>query len=321
MTRILFIFLVVLGVLQVVAQQPQALLQADTGRIRMGEQLKLTLSIFYSNQSKKASVQWPVIADSLLNGKVIVVDRSAIDTSSMSNEDPNAMMQRRSITITSFDSATYALGPFGFVVNGDSIFSNTITFDLITFEVDTTQAIKDIKEVIDVPFTILDWLIQHKYWILIGVGILVVVFLALSYLKRKRKQQEVDLPLIVDTRSADEIALQFLEEIRRDKRWITVSSKHYYTELTDVLRSYIEKRFEVLAFEQTTSELIGSLRFSECSPEERQRLNEILSTADLVKFARQQPDEQTALVSLDMAIKFVENTRIIKPSSEVSNAE
>ncbi|MES2627551.1 MAG: hypothetical protein V4616_01160 [Bacteroidota bacterium] len=294
------------------AQQPQALLQADTSRIRMGEQVKLTLSVFYSNQGKTALVNWPSIPDSLLGGKVLVTSRGAIDTLPMSNEDPAAMMQRRNIVVTAFDSAMYTVGPFAILVNGDSIFTNTIDIQAITFEVDTTKAIKDIKGVVDVPFGIWDWILENRVVILVGVAILVVIYVLIYLLRKRRKQQLTEPEAVIDTRTIDEIALDQLEKIRIEQRWNRVVPKVYYSELTDILRSYIEKRFKVLALEQTTAELLKSLRFSECPADERARLKEILSTADLVKFARQQPDEQTALMSIDMAIRFVQHTRTSK---------
>ncbi len=316
MKKFLTIILFILGILSLKAQQPQALLQLDTNRIRMGEQIKATLSVFYSNAGKKANIKWPIIADSLSEGKVLVADRSKIDTLAMSNDDPNAMMQRRNIIVTAFDSAMITLGPFAFVVNGDSVFSNTVDFECNTFEVDTTKAFKDIKGVVDVPFGLWDWIIEYKYWLIGAVLFIAAVAVTIGLIRRRKALILPGEIIPIDTRTADEIALQALDQMRREQRWTRVTPKIYYSELTDVIRTYIEKRFEILALEQTTSELMASLRFSDCEPEERNRLNELLSTADLVKFARFTPDENSALQAIDMGIRFVENTKNRKQIAE-----
>ncbi len=319
--KAIFLLAFLVGSMHIHAQQPQALLQTDTTQIIMGEQIKLTVSLFYSNSGKAAQIKWPAIPDSLEDGNVIVVDKKSIDTLPMSNDDPNAMMQRREIILTAFDSALHTVGPFLFIVNGDTVFTNTIDFQSVTFEVDTTKSIKDIKGIIDVPFTFLDWITEYKYLLLVGSAILTAIWFLLSFLKRRRKKQAELIIEPIDSRTIDEIALDKLEEIRMEKKWLSLAPKTYYSDLTDILRTYIEKRFEVLAMEQTTSELLTSLRYTNCGAEERGSLLQILSTADLVKFARQKTDEQTDMLSLDMAIRFVNNTRALPVGDIEENAE
>ena len=113
----------------------------------------------------------------------------------------------------------------------------------------------------------------------------------------------------VAPRPAHEVALEQLEKIRAGQLWHRTSPKAYYTEISEILRNYVEKRYLIFAHEQTTSELLLSLSYSTCSNEEKERLRQVLQTADMVKFAKQQPDEQQALQTLDMSVKFVQNTK------------
>jgi hypothetical protein len=71
--------------------------------------------------------------------------------------------------------------------------------------------------------------------------------------------------------------------------------KAYYTELTDIVRTYIEKDVSIPALESTTNELIETIiDFNESSnlgiaQETIQQLKEVLHGADLVKFAKSRP--------------------------------
>lgn len=302
------------------AQRPGALLQADTNRIRIGEQVKLTLSVFY-NQKTDGVPKLVAIPDSLLEGKVLVAERLPMDTISMGHDNPNGRNQRLKFTVTSFDSANYTVGPFAFTLKGDTIFSNSIDFECITFEVDTTKAIKDIKNISDVPYGFWDWIKDHKGLLLFIGAALLVAGLIIYYLKKQKKNIKYIAPEPVDTRTPDEKAMERLEQIRKDKYWQRVVAKVYYTELTEIIKAYVEGRFEISTFEQTTGELLRSMSFTSCSADDRSKLMEILSFADLVKFARQEPNENDALQSLDMAIRFVENTKKPKEETTTENVE
>lgn len=50
-----------------------------------------------------------------------------------------------------------------------------------------------------------------------------------------------------------------IEEIRANKAWQRENPKLYYTELTDVIRTYIQERFGFNAMEMTSSEIIEHL--------------------------------------------------------------
>lgn len=54
-------------------------------------------------------------------------------------------------------------------------------------------------------------------------------------------------------------AMKKIEEIRANKAWQRENPKLYYTELTDVIRTYIQERFGFNAMEMTSSEIIEHL--------------------------------------------------------------
>ena len=121
------------------------------------------------------------------------------------------------------------------------------------------------------------------------------------------KNEEVE---IQDTRPAYEIALERLNAIRQEKLWQKGRPKDYHTALTDVLRDYIRRRFEINATEQTSAEVLQAIQ--PCLKEQKESfvlLQNILQLADLVKFAKYHPLIEEDEKSLSRAYSFVENTK------------
>ena len=115
-------------------------------------------------------------------------------------------------------------------------------------------------------------------------------------------------------------AIQALEELHNRKLWQNNRHKQYYSGLTDILRSYIARRWEVGAMEMTTDEILGALRPLDLPDKARMDLTAILREGDLVKFAKATPDAETNENAYLKAYYFVEET---KPATEQAepNAE
>jgi hypothetical protein len=90
--------------------------------------------------------------------------------------------------------------------------------------------------------------------------------------------------------------------------WQQGLTKEYQSEVTDVLRAYIEERFNMPAMESTTDELLGSLRMSEMNAGQREQLANMLHMADMVKFAKWTPLPAENEQLMAGAIKLVQQT-------------
>ena len=108
-----------------------------------------------------------------------------------------------------------------------------------------------------------------------------------------------------------EIAIKALEELRNRKLWQNGKHKLYYSTLTEILRLYIEGRWEVGALEMTTDEIITALRDVDIKHDSRSNLVAILRTADMVKFAKALPDAEENEQLFSYAYYFVENTKSV----------
>lgn len=296
--------IVLLAAVPALAQLPVA--QLDTASIRIGEQVQLRYTIAYRMDQGGGNIQWPTIADTLPQ-HIEVVHDSGVDTVMPDKQnDPYAFIQSRTLTITSFDSGYWAVEPLRFVVNGDTVESNALVLTVNTVEVDTAQAIRDIKDIYEVPFSFMEWLKTHWPWVAGGAAVLAalvggIILLARRKPKAKSTAPEPVLPLHVRMLSA-------LEEIDKKRLWQQGMHKQYQSDVTDLLRSYVEQRFGTPAMEKTTDELMHELKLSSMHAAHREQLGNILRLADLVKFAKLVPAPIENEQLMAAAVRFVNET-------------
>ena len=107
------------------------------------------------------------------------------------------------------------------------------------------------------------------------------------------------------------VAIKALEELGHRKLWQNGKHKLYYSSLTEILRVYIDGRWDIGALEMTTDEIISALRDVELPHQSRSALIAILRSADMVKFAKATPDAEENEQSFIDAYYFVENTKIV----------
>ena len=105
------------------------------------------------------------------------------------------------------------------------------------------------------------------------------------------------------------IALNNLNEIEKKELWQQNKLKEYHSEISEILRKYIEGRFNCLALEATTDEIMTSLK-NQLTNELNIDLRNVLQTADLAKFAKSKPSEKENIDSMILAKKFVNQTKI-----------
>ncbi len=288
--------------------QVEAFATMDTNKIRIGEQSKIDLYIKYNVKQKKLNIQWPVIGDTLRK-EIDVVNVSKIDTTIPDKNKPDEILQHETITVTSADSGFWAIQPFVFVVNNDT--SNLIKTDALllavyTLPVDTAEAsIKDIKAPFDEPF---DW---HEYlpYIYGGVAALVVLIIIIIILIKVFKKKPVIIEPPKPKVPAHITALNALEEIKNKKLWQEGKFKEYHTLISDALRAYIENRYGVAAMELTSDEIFKIMNSQVIDGISKEKLRQVLTLADYVKFAKVIPIDVENEMSLGNAFDFINGTK------------
>ena len=293
------------------AQDIKVKSELDSSSILIGQQAKLTLSIEYKvNTNNRITIQWPEIPDTLRK-EIEVVGHTKIDTVIPDKNDPYTFRQTKSLYVTSFDSGYWAVPPFKFVVNGDTsgIYTDALLLTVSTVTVDTTLAIKDIKQPYSSDYSWVDWLKDNKLLIAgILAGILLLCLAIYFFVKTRKKQPPVVVEKIVRV-PAHTIALEKLEKLKNDKLWQEGKLKQYHIALTDIIREYIENRFKIQALEQTTEEILYGFRNVAVDAESKEKLKQLLLLGDLVKFAKEQPLPAENEMSMSNAFDFINGTK------------
>ncbi|MBK8581331.1 MAG: hypothetical protein IPL86_05680 [Flavobacteriales bacterium] len=136
------------------------------------------------------SIDWPAISDTL-TGKISVLLDSHVDTILPEKAaDPYHFRQQRTLTITSWDSGYWAIPPFRFIANGDTLVTDPLLLTVNTVPVDTTKAIRPIKGIYTVPFSFMDWLRDNWPWVAGGLALLAAIVALVIYFKRRKPKEK-----------------------------------------------------------------------------------------------------------------------------------
>jgi len=281
----------------------------DSSKIRIGEQTKLDLYVSYdANAAKSLKIEWPSFEDTI-TGKIEIVSQSRIDSTIPDKTNPSIIQQHQQFIVTAFDSGYFAIPPFKFVVNGDTVnpvVTETLFLQVNTLKTDTTDAtIKDIKPPFNEPFD-WKWYLPMIYWSVAAILIVALIVLIILKLTKKKPQliveKKPDVPPHI-------IALAQLEKIKEEAVWKEGKTKEYYSAISDSVRLYIEGRFGIQALELTTDEIVKAFKSQVVDQLSKEKLQQLLVLADFVKFAKQIPLEQEHAMVLQNAFDFVNGTK------------
>jgi len=314
--KLLYILIFLFGSFGLSAQTVDVNASIDTNFLLIGEQTQIELKVQYRLDGDPVSVKFPALADTI-SEFIEIVYTSNIDTIYPDATDLSVVEQIQKITITSFDSGSYEIPYFEFQINEGLFQTGPLHIEVRPMEVDTAEAIFDIKAPIEEPFSIIDWIKENWIWIAIVLVLVIGGIILIFYLKNRPEKiiEEIkpDIPPHV-------ISLQKLLKLKEDKLWQAGKVKAHHSEISEIIRDYIERRYQVNALENTTDEIMQSLRFHSIQPDLLTKLNQVLVLADLVKFAKEKPLANENDMSLLNAVYFVKGTKqIIQP--EEDNAE
>ncbi|MDH3322466.1 MAG: hypothetical protein OEM04_05705 [Flavobacteriaceae bacterium] len=246
----------------------------DTTKIRIGEQMHYQIIVDQVDEVQFFKLQ----LDSLK--RVEVVKSYKIDSLK------NQLIKK--YALTSFDSGRWVLPPQKVLIKNKMFLTDSLIIDVATVAVDTIkQPLYPIKTIQNEPYTFSDY--QNYFWGLLAL--LIVIGVILYYVLRDKPSKE---DLIAKIPPFD-MAKQRLMELDSKKLIKENRIKQYYVELTDILRTFIEREMNIPALESTTDELIeiitdfNSSSQLNISKETLAKLQNLLQEADLVKFAKSKP--------------------------------
>lgn len=276
----------------------------DSTQILIGQQTQLH---FYVHVPHSQQVRFPVFKDSLTS-KVMISHLLKMDTLK-DEQSLDLHTIRQTYMVTAFDEGTDTIPPIPFILGKDTFKTQPLILKVKTVKVDTTKPFYDIKQPIVVKYNIFDWFRDNWQWVLAFITLALIGFIVYLYLKNKKKPETGEPVIKQPDLPVHTIALNKLGELRDRKLWQQNQPKEYHIELTDIVREYIEQRFHVKTHEKTTDEILSGLRNAGITPDNWARLQQTLSLADLVKFAKLTPAPAENEQSMDDAIGFVTDTR------------
>ena len=285
----------------------------DTNEITIGDQVRFHIEV---EKDKDAVVKFPEFNDKLTD-EVEIVSKSPID-SSWSKENKKVILSQN-LLVTAFDSGLYYIPPIKMAFRNESI-TDTINsaptyLEVHAFPIDTTGTIRDIKAIDKAPLGMSE---LYPY-ILLTVFVGLLTWFLIYYYKRKKRNEPV-FKRIKPEEPAHILALRQLDKLKAEKLWQRGEVKLYYSRLTETLRTYIEKRFEIMAMEQTTDEIIVEFEGQELIDyDDLELLKKVLQEADLVKFAKGDPQPDENELNIEKAYTFVNNTKYSLQLTESEN--
>lgn len=307
--RILFNIgiLILSGVNTLFAQKLLVETSIDTNIITIGDQIGLNYTLEKKNN---LITKLPSFSDTLTKG-VEIIGEPVIDSSLIKDD---LLRININLTITSFDTGLYYLPPQSIIFNNEG-FSDTLlsraTYLMVKgVPIDTTYTVRDIKGLEKMPLTLFEGILYSGILVLIAA----IVFLIFYYLKRRKQEKPFFKPLKPEE-PAYITALRELDKLKAQKLWQQKQVKEYYTRITFIIRWYIEKRFSLAALEQTSDEILIHIKKSDIDDINYSNLESLLNLADLVKFAKGEPDPEENILHLDNAYDFIKKTK--KTTSEV----
>lgn len=313
MRRIFFILATVFWVVGAVAQSqpPRVTARFMPDSIAIGDRFELEVTV---DKDQLQLVDFPAFDEGKLTDHIEIVEELPVDT--LSHEGRRVRLGKR-YRLTTFEEGVHPVGRFPTLYIDKNIVDTLLSVDSLvlqvgTFEIDTTtMTIRDIKPTMGAPLK-LGEISGYLGWILLFLAAVALVVWRIVSLRRNLtilgKPKQVDPPHVA--------AIKALEILHNQKLWQNNKHKQYYTRLTDILREYLDGRYGIPAMEMTTDETLEELARWEIPAKHFSNLRNLLSMADLVKFAKFLPADDENETAYTHAYYFVENT---KPT-EVENA-
>ena len=244
----------------------------------------------------------PALPDSIPGFELVKADTGAI------RQNGQAVLETYTFTLAAFDSGAQVIPPIAvrYRTAGDTSVRSAATDPIAVFvkgiAVDTSKEFRDIKSPLSVPIGFWD-IFPYLVALIVLAGIIWLV----SYIRKRRARGEPIIPE-APPRPAHELALEALRALGSENLWQRGRVKEYHTTLTDIVRTYIERKFGVIAMEMTSDEILASPDIRALEKPLTGKLQTMLVRADLVKFAKYQPLANENEESLTFAVGFVEET-------------
>ena len=293
----------------VTASYAQVTSSIDTTKIKIGEQ------ITFKVQVETDTTDLVIFPEGQTFAPLEMIESYKVDTTK--NDAKFKLIKRYGLT--QFDSGSYSIPKQKIVIGTKSYFTDSLQVEVFSVAVDTTkQKLYDIKPMIEVEKASSHW------WVYLLIALMALGFIAFLlywFIWRKKPLTEEEEIAMLPPYDRAKLALKKLDESNYLQR---AELKDYYSELTFIIRKYLDEKVYDRALESTTDQLVDRLNLLrdanqiELSATDINNIETILKRADLVKFAKSAPDIELAKIdrnTIDVEIDQVKEA-LPEPTEE-----
>ncbi|MHC4756739.1 MAG: hypothetical protein ACYTBP_16550 [Planctomycetota bacterium] len=288
--------------------------RVDKGTITIAETVNLELEATIEHGYE---IKMPKVAEILSDFGIVDWDNPGDRL-----DENNKVVKTRRYRLEPFLSGTYQMPAFTFEFY-DANSPEENKYELVTEPVDievtsllgdqrAELVIADIEEVVVMPK-------QRIYlWLWVMIAVLLCLSGAAGWLYLSKKK---NLEFIRIFRPAHEIAYDRLRALIKDDLINAGRIKEFYEWISNILRHYIEHRFDLRAPERTTEEFLYELQNTNVLGEsDKKSIGEFLTHCDLVKFAKHNPTTEQIQRTFDLVKEFIEKTKTDERKVDVTNS-
>ncbi len=242
---------------------------------------------------------------------------SAIDTTRLGND---RLQLKRTLLVQPWDSGEYIIPGIALAAGNDTFLSKPVSLKVYAANIDTMTTIHTWMPPVEqkrhfwdwVP----DWIADYWWGYVIALGLIAAAVVAyIFYRKGGLRSALQPEPKAVPPY---EKAIAELQLLRGRQLCEKGREKEYYTDLTEILRQYLDGRFGINAMEMTTTQIKRAVYATVSEKSASAMMNDVLEMADYVKFAKMRPLPEDNMRAFNQALSFVENT---KPAPEPDTQE
>lgn len=263
-------------------------------RARVGDLLELKLKV---EEAGEALIEWPRFHPDSLAFKLVSVDSQGL------------LPQEHIFYLALYDTGKYLLPPLPVVLHAapstETLYTRHCEVEITSILPDTASVPRSIKGLRSLPLTWRD-ILAWAHWLALA-ALAVGAFLLYRKYRRKQRPRGFEVPEMV--LPAHELAVRELIELRDKRLPQRGMLKEFYSELSEILRRYVQRRYGFPALEMTTWDLEQELGSDGYPPLLREESLVLLRESDLVKFAKYLPPFESCDEHLERAFRIVEATR------------
>ena len=266
-------------------------------------------------------INWGEMKDTL-SKSIEVISRSEVKEQHIDNSSDILLSQL--ITLTSFDTGYVEIPSIGIKYYKSAkdttlytSYTDYMDIYVKAVAIDTTMAYKPIKMPIKQNITFEETIPYFGGGIILAGLILLLIYI----IRRSRNKNNVEEEEVKPQIPAIITAREKLAILKDANLWQSGKYKDYYTDLTDIAREYLNGQFDIDAIEMTSDEILEEVRKIQLDNIIFNKLQNTLTTADLVKFAKATPSPTENENAFKDINSFIEESFTFQQELEKKKAE